>query len=68
MQVMVTPVAVVFVLTVVLPHPLVVRVAGDSASTTDHFTVAFDVYQPLFPSVPVIVGVIVGGVESPVTV
>jgi hypothetical protein len=53
----------VSVLIVVLSHP-VFDVIVDSLSTTVQLTVTLLVYQPLLPSVPVIVGVITGGVES----
>lgn len=60
-HVKVTPV--VSVVTVVGSQPVFDDTA-DSASVTVQDTETFDVYQPLFPSVPVTVGVITGGVAS----
>ena len=44
-------------------HP-VRELIADSASVTVNETPTFDVYQPLLPSEPVMVGVITGGVVS----
>ena len=49
--------------TLVVPQP-VEELTADSASITDQLTPTLLVYQPPFPSVPVTVGVIVGGVPS----
>ena len=53
--------------TVEAPHP-VVDVTADSASATVHETDTLLVYHPLFPRVPVTVGVMTGGVLSQATV
>ena len=60
-QVNVVPLVSVF--TVVDPHPEV-EVTADSLSETAHDTLTLLTYQPLFPSVPVTVGVMTGGVVS----
>jgi hypothetical protein len=60
-QVKVTPV--VSVATVWRSQPTCM-VTVDSLSTTDQLTLTVLVYQPLFPSVPLILGVMIGGVVS----
>ena len=59
-QVKVTPA--VSEVTFWFPQPVVVT--ADSASVTAQDTVTSDTYQPLLPSVPLTVGVTMGGVES----
>ena len=49
--------------TLLVPHPDVM-VAVESGLFTNHSTLTLEVYQPLVPSVPVMVRVISGAVES----
>jgi hypothetical protein len=60
----VSVVAVVSEASVVVSQPLVERMT-DSGSSTFQPTVTFVTYQPLLPSVPVIIGVTTGGLGSP---